>query len=327
MVTPDYYERFKCIGGECLHNCCKGGWDIEVDDDALKRFGCIEGDFGIRVREAVNEDNCFKHIDGQCPLLSPDGWCEMVRNGEELCIICDEYPRFTEYWEDYCERGVFVSCEAAADIILNNKAKVRLTGESEPCAEPIFTLIYKARERVFDILQNRENDIFTRMSLALDYTAELQEQINIDDYETEPDFEPSDRREGHISTAEYIEFIMGLEVLNTEWTDMLNAVYETEKSTARHSAYELMTEQLMVYFVFRYFLKGAFDCDPLSKMKFAILSAMTIISIADVLGNFEEAARLYSVEIEHDEDNIEAIYDEFLFGSDLSYENILDMIG
>ena len=327
MVTPDYYDRFSCIGGKCRNNCCKGGWDIEVDDDALDRFGRIEGSFGERVRSAVNEENCFKHIDGHCPLLSDDGWCEMVRHGEELCIICDEYPRFTEYWEDYCERGVSVSCEAAADIILNNKSKVKLVGKSEACREPIFTLIYKARNNVFEILQNRDIDIFKRMSLAFDYTAELQEQINIDDYETEPDFEPVDRREGHVSIAAYIDFIKDLEILNPSWLDILKKVREHEKNAPAHTVNELMAEQLIVYFVFRYYLKGAFDCDVLSKMKLAIVSVMTIIAMENVLGDFAECARLYSIEIEHDEDNLEAIYDEFLFSDTLTYENILDMIG
>ncbi|MCH5211869.1 MAG: flagellin lysine-N-methylase [Oscillospiraceae bacterium] len=327
MITPDYYDKFGCIGGKCRNNCCKGGWDIEVDDDALDRFGQIEGSFGERVRSAVNEENCFKHVDGHCPLLSDDGWCEMVRHGKELCIICDEYPRFTEYWEDYCERGISVSCEAAADIILNNKSKVKLAGKSEPCSEPIFTLIYKARNKVFEILQNRDIDIFKRMSLALDYTAELQEQINIDDYKTEPDFEPVDRRENHISAAAYIDFIKDLEMLNPSWGDILKRVYEHEKNAPVHTVNELMAEQLIVYFVFRYYLKGAFDCDVLSKMKLAIVSVMTIIAIENVLGDFAECARLYSIEIEHDEDNLEAIYDEFLFSDVLTYENILDMIG
>lgn len=327
MVTPDYYEKFSCIGGECRNNCCKGGWDIEVDDDALERFSRIKGSFGERVRNAVNEENCFKHINGHCPLLSDDGWCEMVRHGEDLCIICDEYPRFTEYWEDYCERGISVSCEAAADIILNNNSKMRLAGKSEMCGEPIFTLIYKARSRVFEILQNRDIDIFARMSLALDYTAELQEQINIDDYATEPDFEPVDRREDHISMAAYIDFIKDLEILNPSWSDILKKVYCREKNAPAHTVDELMAEQLIVYFVFRYYLKGAFDCDVLSKMKLAIVSVMTIIAMENALGDFAECARLYSIEIEHDEDNLEAIYDEFLFSDTLTYENILDMIG
>lgn len=326
MITPDYYDKFQCIGGKCRHNCCCGGWEIEVDDDALKRFENIEGEFGAKVRAAVNDENIFIQKDGRCPMLSDDGWCEMVQRGEALCIVCDEYPRFTEFWENYAERGVSVSCEAAADIILNNQDKVKLAGNSEPCEVPIFRLIYKARERVFRLLQNRDIDIFTRLSLVMDYAAQLQEQINIDDYETEPDYECVDRRESAVNLTPYIGFISELEVLNPDWHDMLQHLAGIEKDTPAHKADDLQTEQLAVYFIYRYFLKSAFDCDVLAKVKLAVVSIMTIIAMENVYGDFAECARLYSIEIEHDEDNIDAVYDEFLFGDTLSYENILDMI-
>ena len=325
MIVPDYYSRFKCIGGECRHNCCRGGWDVEVDDEALERFSTIQGEFGDKVREAIDDENVFRHVDGHCPLLSDDGWCEMVQSGHELCIICDEYPRFTEFWEDYAERGISVSCEAAADIILSNREKVTLTGETAVCDEPIFTFTYDARKKVFEILQDRDRDILTRLRLAMDYTEKAQERINENDY-NRLSYEPEDHKAGHRSAAAYIDLLRRLEVLNDGWTDILDKTYEREISGARHSYDELVTEQLAVYFVYRYFLKGAFDCDVLSKMKLAVLSVIAITAIADVTGDYPDTARLYSVEVEHDEDNIDMIYDELLFDEELSYDKIMEML-
>ena len=325
MIVPDYYSRFRCIGGECRHNCCRGGWDVEVDDDALERFSEIEGEFGAEVRAAIDDENVFRHVDGHCPLLSDDGWCEMVRRGHELCIICDEYPRFTEFWEDYTERGISISCEAAADIILNNREKVTLMGGTAACGEPIFTFIYAAREKVFEILQDRGKDILTRLRLALDYTEKAQERINENDY-GRLIYEPEDHKGAHRSAAAYIDLLRRLEVLNDGWTDILDKTYERELGDARHSYDGLMTEQLAVYFVYRYFLKGAFDCDVLSKMKLAVLSVIAITAVAGVTGDYPDAARLYSVEVEHDEDNIDMIYDELLFDDGLSYDNIMEML-
>ena len=325
MIVPDYYSRFRCIGGECRHNCCRGGWDVEVDDDALKRFSEIEGELGARVRAAIDDENVFRHVDGHCPLLSDDGWCEMVRRGHELCVICDEYPRFTEFWEDYTERGISISCEAAADIILNNRERVTLTGGTAACDEPIFTFTYAAREKVFEILQDRGKDILTRLRLALDYAEKAQERINENDYGTLI-YVPEDRKGAHRSAAAYIDLLRRLEVLNDGWTDILDKTYERELGGARHSYDELMTEQLAVYFVYRYFLKGAFDCDVLSKMKLAVLSVIAITAVAGVTGDYPDAARLYSVEVEHDEDNIDMIYDELLFDDGLSYDRIMEML-
>lgn len=326
MIVPDYYERFRCIGSECRNNCCRGGWDIEVDDEALERFSQIEGEFGERVRAAVNDENVFIHKDGQCPLLNKDGLCEMVLHGEELCIICDEFPRFTEFYEDYSERGVSLACEAAAELILANTNKMRLTGDGSGCDEPIFVFVNKARNAVFEILQNREYDIFKRLRLALDYSYEAQVMINDNDY-GELEYMPDDRVDRHESLMVFVELLQSMEVLEEDWRGILERLLMHEKNAPRHLVDDIKGEQLAVYFVYRYFLKGAFDCDVLSKMKLAALSTMTIIALENTIGDLSECARRYSVEIEHDEDNIEAIYDELLFGDGLLYDDILRMIG
>mgnify|MGYP007112543852 CR=1 FL=1 len=59
MIKPDYYPQFRCIGRECKNNCCCGEWDIEVDDEAMERFDAISGEFGKRVRKAVDSNNVF----------------------------------------------------------------------------------------------------------------------------------------------------------------------------------------------------------------------------------------------------------------------------
>ena len=56
------------------------------------------------------------------------------------------------------------------------------------------------------------------------------------------------------------------------------------------------------------------------------VSVIAVNSLIGVCGNIYESARLYSIEIEHNEDNIEAIYDEFLFNDDFSTQNIINMI-
>lgn len=325
MITPDYYERFKCIGGECLHNCCRGGWEIEVDEEALERFEKIKGEFGAKVMASINEENVFVHINGQCPLLSPDGWCEMVQHGEQICTVCDEYPRFTESWEDYTERGISLSCEAAAGIILNNNEKVSLTGAAGECTHPLFRLIYNARNVIFDILQNRDMDIFKRMRLALDYACELQDRINSNNYDAF-EYEPQDCFEGHINLEYYLSFLKELEVLSPEWISMLDKALHCEKTAEKHYVDEIKGEQIAVYFVYRYFLKGAFDCEALDKMKFAVLSTMAVIALENSMGDLEECARMYSIEVEHDEDNVDSIYDELMFSDDLSFDSLVNMV-
>ncbi len=325
MVTPDYYKDFVCIGGECQNNCCTGAWEIEVDDESLERFKTIGGEFGKRVMDSINGYNVFIRKNGICPLLSNDGWCEMVRHGEKLCIICDEYPRFTEYFDDYTERGISISCEAASKIVLGNKSKVKLVGNSGKCDEEIFKLLYNAREKIFEILQNRDVDIYKRMRYAIDYGMALQERINENDYSAFS-YIPDDKKTNEKNMSDVFEFLCSLDILNDSWHEVLGKGIECEKNTRRHIADPIIAEQLAVYFVYRYFLKGVFDCDVLSKLKLMAVSVMSIIALGDICGSIYESARLYSVEIEHNEDNIDAIYDELLFNDELSVQNIINMI-
>lgn len=319
MITPDYYGEFKCIGSKCKNNCCCGGWEIEVDDASIDRFKKIEGDFGERVRNAVNSDNVFIHENGKCPMLSDTGLCEMVINGEKLCVVCDEYPRFTEYFDDYIERGISLSCEAAADIILNNERKVKLTGDSGDCKEEIFKLLINARNEVFAILQDRKLDIYKRIRLVLDYGEALQNHINNNDF-SDFIYTPSDRLTKEADISPVFETLSDIDCLDDSWYDILKE-FDTE-----FKATDIQLEQMAVYFVYRYFMKAVFDCNVISKLKFMAFGIIAINGLAVVCGDVFESARRYSIEVEHNEENIDMIYDEFLFNELLSTNNLINMI-
>lgn len=319
MITPHYYENFRCIGSECKNNCCCGEWEIEVDNDALERFGKIGGEFGGKVRNSINSENVFVRKNGRCPMLAENGLCEMVLNGEQLCTVCDEYPRFTEYFDDYIERGISLSCEAAAEIILDNTEEFQLDGTTGECEEEFFKLLLSARGKIFRILQDRTKDICTRIRLVLDYGEKLQERINDNDY-SKFSYKPCDTYIRKESLSPFVEFLTTLDYLDSGWVDVLN---DFDADTAKD---EQKLEQIAVYFVYRYFLKSAFDCDVLSKLKFMALSVITINALAVPCGNLYESARRYSVEVEHNEENVDLIYDEFLFNEDLSSEKIIGMI-
>lgn len=325
MVTPDYYDKFKCIGSACKNNCCCGAWEIEVDDEALSRFNRIEGEFGKRVLDSINDENVFIHKNGRCPMLMDNGLCEMVCRGEDLCVICDEYPRFTQYFDDYAERGISLSCEAAAKIILDNQSKVCLVGDSGECDEPIFRMLYNARTKIFGILQNRDEDILKRIRLVLDYGRALQDKINENDF-SDFTYIPRDTKSGDRDLTEIFRFMQTLDILDDKWRDMLKKAAEAENSENSHMYDTVLVEQLAIYFVYRYFLTGVFDCDPFSKLKFMAVSVMAIIAMGDICGGIYESARLYSIEIEHNEDNVDAFYDEFLFNDSFSIDNMINLI-
>ena len=94
--------------------------------------------------------------------------------------------------------------------------------------------------------------------------------------------------------------------------DNIESEYRTY---CRPYAYEY--ENILSYFVFRYFLKGVFDRDVLTKVKMAIVSTLMIMQCDMAVWKrnggsllFTERvdiAHLYSREVEHSEENFAAL--------------------
>ena len=86
-------------------------------------------------------------------------------------------------------------------------------------------------------------------------------------------------------------------------------------------------KNILVYFIFRYLMKSIFDYDVSAKIKIAIISTIMIKELAVVRwienGQFTEAdmvdiSHMYSKDIEHLEENIEALQE--IFETEAVYE-------
>lgn len=122
LTVPDYYDRFRCIASRCTDNCCIG-WEIGIDRDALADYQAQPGPFGDRLRAAIQPGNppFFALTEsGRCPFLNGENLCDIYLHlGENhLCAICDQHPRFHNWFGDEKESGLGMSCEEAARLIL-----------------------------------------------------------------------------------------------------------------------------------------------------------------------------------------------------------------
>ncbi len=115
------YDNFKCSGGQCPKTCCQG-WQIIIDDKSLSKYKEIEGNFGEKVAESIDEEEMvFRQQKQKCTLLRSDGLCSLQCNlGEDyLCDTCRLYPRHMEEYEDIREYSLFLSCPEVVRMILN----------------------------------------------------------------------------------------------------------------------------------------------------------------------------------------------------------------
>ncbi|MBP8713888.1 MAG: flagellin lysine-N-methylase [Lachnospiraceae bacterium] len=134
-----------------------------------------------------------------------------------------------------------------------------------------------------------------------------------------------------------------LEILGNEWSSVISKVHSLSDGNSdtymielrEFSSYirenESLFEQLLVYFTTRYFMRAVFDCDIVGKAKFAASSYLMIRDMAaahlsslkmtddhrnDISFTSDkmiDICRIYSGEVEHSEDNIDTLNDEFLF--------------
>jgi len=298
LIAPSYFNDFKCIAGACRHSCCVG-WEIDVDPISYIKYMNMPGEFGELIRKhlAVGDSGPYFAMteEGRCPFLNEDGLCDMIiALGEEsLCQICDDHPRFRNFFSDREEIGLGLCCEAAGRLILGYKEPVKLfTIEADgksPKNDEFEDDLLDIRDEVIAGIQDRSAPMMERVRA-------LMKEIGIS-----PD----------IDYAEWAGCLMGLERLDDNWLYMLEEL-QTAEFEYDMDAWEVPLEQLMVYLLYRH-VPAALD-DECIDLHIAFCCIMWLIvrklcAIREQL-TFEdvvEICRMYSSEIEYSDENIDAI--------------------
>lgn len=290
IITPDYYQNFKCIKGECKHSCCIG-WEIDIDDKTLEKYNNFKGDFSEKLKEniVVGDSAYFKlDKDERCPFLNDKGLCDIIINSGEdmLCQICRDHPRFRNFYDDFVEIGLGLACEAAAKIILSKSEKVTLNLTDEMQQIPVINF----REKLFCALQNRDLPIDERVDNVLKMVG--------------ADF-PCDK--------DWYSVFNGLEKMDKTWEGYLPRIQDGLKTDADGQSLDTAYEQLLVYLIFRHFTDCEYDGRYKERVLFAALIYKVIktMNISNTLGELIEIARAFSCEIEYSDENIDILLNVF----------------
>lgn len=312
---PYYYKQFRCTAGECTDSCCMH-WEIDIDEASAEKYEGWPGSFGDRIRNSMYRDDSGSHFrmdeKERCVFLNDKGLCDMILNiGEEhLCEICTEHPRYYDEFSAGEECGVGLCCEAAAALILDCSISDKLTGWSDE-----------------DIEDEMEADMFAERAYLLDHPEEFEALWDKDAAEGFC----SDWAEAFYTAAaikELISLLESLEISSEKWKDMLadlngniQEVLDLKNEFLySHSWVSDNLRRLMNYFIYRYFMMARYDSDIelgiMEKVRFSMISVGMII-LMDVMtwkkqGSFTlkdqiNICKLYSQEIEYDEDNVLAL--------------------
>ncbi len=285
-IRPDYFDDFHCIASECVHSCCIG-WEIDIDSDSAERFSKIGGKLGEKLRRNISYEGEPHFILDKmecCPFLKEDGLCELIIElGEDsLCDICTEHPRFYNEFPDRVEYGVGMCCEEAVRLLVSGKEPVKLLHESDGTADEEPSELIALRDKMLTLL----NGTGTFMSR----TEKLLKLVG--------------RKLFCFSPSKIAVFYLGLERMDTGWTELLNVMKKFPSAPALYDRLDdVRYTRIAHYFIFRHIASAQNTEEAGRLLHFALLSTM-IVCFLDSLGYSEDALRLYSAEIEYSDENI-----------------------
>lgn len=285
-ITPNYYNTFKCIADKCKHSCCIG-WEIDVDEATLEKYNNLQGDFSAKLKSNIefSETPHFKlGTNERCPFLNQNGLCDIITHlGEDmLCQICDDHPRFRNFYDDFVEIGLGLCCEAAAEIVLAQKDKTKLNLTPEILQLPIISF----REKIFDVLQDRSLPIDSRVDNMLDLVnARLPVEVD------------------------WYSVFGGLEKMDNAWDNYLLRIKNGIETSVYNNSLDTAYEQLLVYLIFRHFTDCRYDDKLKERVLFAALIYKVIkaMNTSNTVEELIEISRIYSCEIEYSDENIDKL--------------------
>ena len=297
LVYPHYYKNFKCIASACEDTCC-AGWEIVVDSDSADYYKTVQDEIGDRLRREMKIDSdgdiIFSLNNGRCPFLNNSNLCDIYSAlGENaLCHTCTMFPRFVEDYGGTCETGLGLACPEAARLIVNETGERELLFEfnsdlplpNDIDPERYFELV-SLRKKIFAVIDDNSLSFENRLLKILELAGESNPVLP--------------------TTEECVNKLKKLDILTPRWKELISAI--PEEKDFLHNVHQL--QNIAWYYIYRYFLRGVFDSDILSKVRLCVLACVVINAYSDE-ETIADVAHLFSKEVEYSADNIKTIFKE-----------------
>jgi len=322
LRAPDYSEQFHCLAGACPHSCCKG-WEVVIDRPTADFYRTLPGPLGNRLRAALQTEDgedFFALTDTlRCPFWDTDGLCEIHRllGSEHTSEVCRSHPRFIEDYGTLRETSLCASCPEACRLLLASSSPLTFplfrTDEAGEPADPWLSPLLAVRAKSLEILQDRSRRLYSRFAELLAFAGATQSLLDEDAADRLPELcrawttpSASAQPAGGNLFPHGWEVLSGLEILGSDWRALLLSGPEAVPGTVPAP----LLERIAAYFLFRYELKAINDGDLLGRMQFTVFSVLTVERTASLLP-LHEALRLYCREIEHNDENLDALLTVF----------------
>ena len=332
LEYPEYFERFRCIGGACPDTCC-AGWEVDIDDESAEYYKNVKGPFGDILRSHIREDEGERYFPltekHRCPFLNNKNLCDIYTNiGEEsLCQTCTEYPRYFMDVGNYEQMDMSLSCMELGRIFYKETGKIdyvrsenAVEGDliSEEEQETLIEVL-ALRNRCIALLQDDDDSFPEKMTSLRALISEAEG--------AEPEEKDCSRAFLDESFSDLVSLLESMDSISDEWTSKLKSYRQIadsedamKKEDLFRSSYrpelDSWLSKTAVYFVFRYLIDTLIDGDIEFELCLIHRSLRLIyfmlftewLSKGSV--NTEDmiyVAHLYSKQVEHDDSNVEKV--------------------
>lgn len=219
------------------------------------------------------------------------------------------------------------------------------------------------RDFSIKILQMREYSFRTRLKSLLQWSEQVQQWMNeermsviqakqlVDSFVIDQGFTECVETKGQEYFAKRMDSFQKLEILDKEWQEIFRGMQKKFSSKSMSSMeYQALHnevasvlknrqweyEHICVYFLFRYGMKAVYDYDYIGKVKLAVVSYLVIRDM-DVYRYIQrdkeyqvedriDLTRIYSKEVEHSEENLETLAEDFVFEEIYQVSSLISQI-
>ena len=334
----DDFDNFKCIAGDCPKSCCTG-WQIVIDDESAERYQAEKGVVGELLAEGIDfEEQVFLQNNGRCSMLDKAGLCKLqIVVGEEiLCDTCKAFPRHTEEYEDVREFSLSLACPEAARMAVERIEPMTIVAYEDSEEDDfedfdylMYTKLVDAREIIFNIIQDRNVSLLSRMAKVQSFGQELEKCVDEDRF-FEIDDVLDDYSRSRADKFSYevanIDILYKLEILDDEWQNWLDdaTLFVRDKDIGEivdnlSTREQVAFEQILFLLIYTYFCGAVYDDWVYSKIALCIYSVQWMICIyrsrseAENLEVLIETVYRYAREVEHSDLNLDFIEETFSF--------------
>ena len=356
LRRPAYYKDFKCISSACTDSCCTDWEiDVDQDtlDYYMHVEGEFGEELKKKIYIPGEDEDALPHFiqtkNERCPFLNDCNLCEVfIHLGEEhLSQICTHHPRFYDWFLEGEEAGLGLCCEEAARLVLTSGGKADfnlLFTDDEEVEEDMedakFELLventlFKMRDELFELIGKPDQDSKENLFLDMDhlYNIAYTMQDRLDDLMFPGDDYEAGQEELSSFTERFFEeenlekllsFYEKLEINDMNWWKLLKELKKNGKDIlnemdaflAAHGDYLTEYRNLLIYFIYRHFMKAREDNQVKERIAFVLNSIcmIIVISVYEWMRKGElslkdriDVCKLYSKEIEYSEENVDSL--------------------